>query len=472
MNYEAALAYIEAFIDYERSPDFSRQARLYNLNRISLLLKRLGNPHDRLRIIHIAGSKGKGSTAALVASVLTHAGYKTGLFTSPHLITPRERCRIDGELISKADVGFYIDKMKPAIEAVSGSEFGRVSFFEIYTALAFTYFADKATDFAVIEVGLGGRLDATNVVTPVATVITPIGLEHTAILGETYAEIAAEKAEIIKEGCPLALAPQHPDARAVFEKVANERNVLIVAAKIHDAIRPPVSRDVAQEHRTSTSQLVENADGIPIAQQFDVETDFERYSELTIPLLGHHQFVNATTAIAAIECLKQKGYKIPKSSIYTGFKNVQWHGRIQRIMSAPLVVLDGAHSVVSMAALCLTLRESFRYTRAIFIVSLMKDKNLKAIGDIVSKTADTIIATQVSENPRVMTAEAIQDAWSGPCEKIAICPSPEKAIASTLASASPTDLICITGSLYLVGQALKIFKSNFSAKDRIGILLS
>ena len=449
MNYEAALAYIEAYIDYERSPDFSRQARLYNLNRISLLLKRLGNPHDRLRVIHIAGSKGKGSTAALVASVLTHAGYKTGLFTSPHLITPRERCRIDDELISEADVAFYIEKIKPAIETVSTSEFGRVSFFEIYTALAFTYFADKATDFAVIEVGLGGRLDATNVVTPVATVITPIGLEHTAILGETYAEIAAEKAEIIKEGCPLALAPQHSEARAVFERVANERKVSIVAAKTHD---------VEPDHRVLTSQLVQDADGIPIAQQFDVETDSERYSQLTIPLLGHHQFVNATTAIAAIECLKQGGYAIPKNSVYAGFKNVQWHGRIQRIMSSPLVVLDGAHSPVSMEALCLTLRESFRYTQAIFIISLMKDKNLKAIGDIISKTADTVIATQVSENPRVMTAEAIQDAWSGTCGKITICPNPEKAIARALASASPRDLICITGSLYLVGQALEFFK--------------
>ena len=463
MNYEAALAYIEAFIDYERSPDFSRQARLYNLNRISLLLKLLGNPHDRLQVIHIAGSKGKGSTAALVASVLTHAGYKTGLFTSPHLITPRERCRIDGELISEADVAFYIEKIKPAIETVSTSEFGRVSFFEIYTALAFTYFADKATDFAVIEVGLGGRLDATNVVTPVATVITPIGLEHTAILGETYAEIAAEKAEIIKEGCPLALAPQHSEARAVFERVANERKASIVAAKTHD---------VEPDHRVLTSQLVQDADGIPIAQQFDVETDSESYSQLTIPLLGHHQFVNATTAIAAIECLKQGGYAIPKNSVYAGFKNVQWHGRIQRIMSSPLVVLDGAHSPVSMEALCLTLGESFRYTQAIFIVSFMKDKNLKSIGDIISKTADTVIATQVSENPRVMTAEAIQDAWSGTCEKITICPNPEKAIAKALASASPTDLICITGSLYLVGQGLKIFKSNFSAKDRIGIPLS
>ena len=458
MDYEAALAYIEAFIDHERSPDFSRQARFYNLNRISLLLKRIGNPHDRLRVIHIAGSKGKGSTAALVASVLTHAGYKTGLFTSPHLITPRERCRIDDELISETDVAFYIDKIKPAIETVSASEFGRVSFFEIYTALAFTYFADKATDFAVIEVGLGGRLDATNVVTPIATVITQIGLEHTAILGETYTEIAAEKAEIIKEGCPLALAPQHPDARAVFEKVANERNVSIVEVKTPGAIHNPISCDVEQEHRASTSQLVRNAEGIPIAQQFDAETDSESYSQLTIPLLGHHQFVNATTAIAAIECLKQEGYTIPKTSIYAGFKNVHWHGRIQRIMSSPLVVLDGAHSAVSMEALCLTLRESFRYTRAIFIVSLMKDKNLKAIGDIVSKTADAVIATQVSENPRVMAAEAIQDAWSGMCEQITICPNPEKAIAGALASASPTDLICITGSLYLVGQALEFFK--------------
>ena len=443
MDYNAALAYIEAFIDYERSPDFSRQARLYNLNRISLLLKLLGNPHDRLQVIHIAGSKGKGSTAALVASVLTHAGYKTGLFTSPHLITPRERCRIDGELISKADVASYIEKLKPAIETVSASEFGRVSFFEIYTALAFSYFADEATDFAVIEVGLGGRLDATNVVTPVTTVITPIGLEHTAILGETYTEIAGEKAEIIKQECPVALAPQHPEARAVFEKMADERKAPIVEAKENSC--------------TSVPCLVQNADGTPVAQQFDLETDSEHYPQLTIPLLGHHQFINAMTAIAAIECLKQKGYVIPKASVYAGFKNVQWHGRIQQIMSSPIVVLDGAHSPVSMEALCCTIRQSFRYAQVTFIVSLMKDKNLTAIGNIVSKIADSVIATQVSNNPRVMPAEAIRDAWSGICKKIRAYPNSEKAIANALASASPTDLICVTGSLYLVGQALEWF---------------
>ena len=462
MDYKAALAYIEGFIDYERSPDFSRQARLYNLDRISLLLELLGNPHDGLQVVHIAGSKGKGSTAALIASVLTHAGYKTGLFTSPHLITPRERCRIDNELISKSDVAFYIEKLKPAIETVSASEFGRVSFFEIYTALAFSYFADKETDFAVIEVGLGGRLDATNVVKPVATVITPIGFEHTAILGETYTEIASEKAEIIKQECPLALAPQHPEARTVFEKVARERTVPIVDSKDF----------VVRDSCTSNPRLVRNADGMPVAQQFDMETDSERYPQLTLPLLGHHQFINATTAVAALECLKQRGYIVPKDSVYAGFKNVQWHGRIQRIQSSPIVVLDGAHSPASMEALCCTLRQSYRYSRVTFIVSLMRDKNLTAIGSVISQTADFVITTQVPNNPRVIPAEEIQRAWKSMRDKVATCSTPEAAITKALSDASPTDLICITGSLYLVGQALEIFKSNFSVKDHIGIPIS
>ena len=450
MDYKAALAYIEGFIDYERSPDFSRQARLYNLDRISQLLALIGNPHDRLQVVHIAGSKGKGSTAALIASVLTQAGYKTGLFTSPHLITPRERCRIDGELISKSDVAFYVETLKPAIETVSASEFGRVSFFEIYTALAFSYFADKGTDFAVIEVGLGGRLDATNVVTPVVTVITPIGLEHTAILGETYTEIAGEKAEIIKQECPLALAPQHPEARAVFEKVASERKARIVERKVF--------QDAGKDSWASVPRLIQNADGLPIAQEFDVETDSERYPQLTTPLLGHHQFINATTAVAAIECLKQEGYRVPKECVYAGLKNVRWHGRIQRIKSSPIVVLDGAHSPASMAALCCTLRQSFRYSRVTFIVSLMRDKNLIAIGNVISQTADFVIATQIPDNPRVMSAEALQNSWENVCEKITACPTLEEAITRTLSDASPTDLICVTGSLYLVGQALEIFR--------------
>lgn len=441
MDYEAALAYIETFIDYERSPDFSRQARLYNLNRISLLLRLLGNPQDELRVIHVAGSKGKGSTAAMIAAVLTRAGYKTGLFTSPHLITPRERCRIDGALISESDIAFYVERLKPAIERVSASEFGRVSFFEIYTAIAFSYFADAATDFAVIEVGLGGRLDATNVVKPMTTVITPISLEHTAILGDTYAQIAAEKAEIIKQGCPVVLAPQPAAARSVFERVARQRDARIVEAGGMCGQAPALVRDDA---------------GVPIAQRFDMDIGSESYPDLTLPLLGEHQFVNAATALAAIGCLKTCGYALPRDSIYEGLKRMVWPGRLQRVMSSPVVVLDGAHSPVSMEALCRTVGESFRYDRAIFIVSLMKDKNLVAIGSIISQTADCVIATQVPNNPRVMSSEEIQGAWAD--ISVAVCSTPEDAVSKALSEASPTDLICITGSLYLVGQALEIFK--------------
>lgn len=443
MDYKSALAYIEQFIDYERSPDFARQARFYNLNRITHLLDLLGNPHEKLNVIHVAGSKGKGSTAAIIASVLTQAGYKTGLYTSPHLITPRERCRIDSKLISETEVAFYINKLKSAIETVSASEFGRVSFFEIYTALAFTYFANKNTDFAVIEVGLGGRLDATNVVSPVTTVITPIGLEHTSILGETYTEIAIEKAEIIKQECAVAVAPQHPDAYTVIEKVAKERNAPIVEVK-----------NIVEKN---CDNLVLNSDGVPIAQQFDVETHTEKYPQLSLPLLGHHQYINGTTAIATIECLKQKGYEITKDNVYEGFKNVTWHGRIQLIKSSPLVVLDGAHSPVSMNALCRAIRDNFRYTQVVFIVSTMKDKDLIAIGKIISKIADSVIVTQVPNNPRVMSAKTIHDTWSRLFQEIKTYKTPKEAITMGLSSASPTDLICVTGSLYLVGEALRYF---------------
>ena len=447
LNYKSALDYIEQFIDYERSPEFSRQARFYNLNRITHLLDLIGNPHERLKVVHIAGSKGKGSTAAIIASVLTQAGYKTGLYTSPHLITPRERCRIDGKLISETEVAFYINKLEPAIKTVSASEFGRVSFFEIYTALAFTYFADKNTDFAVIEVGLGGRLDATNVVSPSTTVITPIGLEHTTILGETYTEIATEKAEIIKQGCPVAVAPQHPDVYTVIQRVAKERNAPII--KVKNIVEKDYDLPIL------------NSDGIPIAQQFDVETNSENYEQLKLPLLGHHQYINATTAIAAIECLKMQGYEINKDSIYDGFENVKWHGRIQIIKSSPIVVLDGAHSPISMEALCRAIRDNFRYTQVIFIVSTMKDKDLTAIGKIISKIADSVIVTQVPDNPRVVPAETLRDTWTDISQKITTCPSPEEAIAMALSSVSPTDLICVTGSLYLVGEALRYFKWEY-----------
>ena len=445
MNYKAALAYIDTFINSEKSPDFSRQARFYNLERISHLLARLGDPHRRLKVVHVAGSKGKGSTAALIASILIHAGYKTGLFTQPHLITPRERCRINSRLISEAEFAEYVDRLKPSIEAMASPPFppagggeggGRVSFFEIYTALAFTYFADNAVDFAVIEVGLGGRLDATNVVDPLVSVITPISLEHTAILGDTHEAIAKEKAEIIKPNRPVVVAPQIPEAQTVFETVAADRN----------APMDGVGRDIHLKRKNWSIN----------GQSFDLTTQLACYSGLFLPLLGEHQAINAATAIACIERIRQEGYSVPPTSIHGGLKAVHWAGRMQVVGQSPVILLDGAHSPTSAEALCKAIREVFRYRRLVLVVGLMRDKDLRAIGRILCPFADEIITTQAFDNPRVTPAEEIAGAWSEIGANFHVCPNVREAIPLAQSIATPSDLICIAGSIYIVGEAMKV----------------
>ncbi len=437
MNYKAALAYIDTFINSERSPDFSRQARFYNLERISHLLTQLGNPHRQLKVVHVAGSKGKGSTAALIASILTHAGYKTGLFTQPHLISPRERCRINSRLISEEEFARSVDRLKPSIEAMGElKSVGRVSFFEIYTALAFSYFADNAVDFAVIEVGLGGRLDATNVVDPLVSVITPISLEHTAILGDTHEAIAKEKAEIIKPNRPVVLAPQIPEAQAVFEDVAADRDAPIDA----------VGRDIHLKRKDW------NISG----QTFDLTTQSAFYPDLFLPLLGEHQAFNAATAVASIERIRKEGYTVPRTSIYDGLREVRWPGRMQVVGRSPVILLDGAHSPTSAEALCKAIREIFRYRRLILVVGLMRDKDLQAIGQVLCPFAAEIITTQAFDNPRVIPAEEIAQAWLETGANFHVCPSVREAIPLAQSIATPSDLICIAGSIYIVGEAMKV----------------
>ena len=437
MNYKAALAYIDTFINSERSPDFSRQARFYNLERISHLLTQLGNPHRQLKVAHVAGSKGKGSTAALIASILTHAGYKTGLFTQPHLISPRERCRINSRLISEEEFARSVDRLKPSIEAMGElKSVGRVSFFEIYTALAFSYFADNAVDFAVIEVGLGGRLDATNVVDPLVSVITPISLEHTAILGDTHEAIAKEKSEIIKPNRPVVLAPQIPEAQAVFEDVAADRDAPIDA----------VGRDIHLKRKDW------NISG----QTFDLTTQSAFYPDLFLPLLGEHQAFNAATAVASIERIRKEGYTVPRTSIYDGLREVRWPGRMQVVGRSPVILLDGAHSPTSAEALCKAIREIFRYRRLILVVGLMRDKDLQAIGQVLCPFAAEIITTQAFDNPRVTPAEEIAQAWLETGANFHVCPSVREAIPLAQSIATPSDLICIAGSIYIVGEAMKV----------------
>ena len=436
LNYEEALAYINSFINAEKSPDFSRLARLYNLDRISRLLNRLGNPHRTLKVVHVAGSKGKGSTATFIAAILTHAGFKTGLFTSPHLVTPRERCRIDSNVISTSAFADCVNRLKPEIEAVSGVDgIGDVSFFEIYTALAFTYFADEKVDFAVVEVGLGGRLDATNIVSPLVSVIAQISLEHTTILGNTHEAIAKEKAEIIKPNRPVVIAPQSEEAQSVFEVVAVDRNASISL----------VGRDVKCEHGERDIQ----------GQTFDVRTPSESYPELFLPLLGVHQAINAATAIACVERIQASGYEISTASVYGGLKAARLPGRLQLVGRDPLILLDGAHSPASAKALRDTIHEVFRYEKLILIAGFMRDKDLRGIGEIVCPMADTVIATEVRDNPRAVSADEIVRTWSDSGSDLRISQSVGDAIATAKSVASPRDLICITGSMILIGETMQ-----------------
>ena len=436
---EEAFAYINTFIYSEKSPDFTRLARLYNLDRISHLLERLGNPHQHLKVVHVAGSKGKGSTATLISSILTHAGYRTGLFTSPHLVNPCERCCIDSNPIPGRMFADYVHRIKPEIEAITESAtIGPVSFFEIYTALALCYFADERVDFAVVEVGLGGRLDATNIVHPLVSVITQISMEHTSILGNTLEAIAKEKAEIIKLNRPVVLAPQSPEVQTIFEVIALDRHAPIDI----------VGRDTGWQQTHCDLR----------GQTFDVHTKTTSYLKLFLPQLGKHQTINAATAITTIGTLEELGHTISRTSIYDGLKTARLPGRQQLVDDAPFVLLDGAHSLASAEMLRDTIGEVFCYEKLILIVGFMKDKDLRGIGQLLCPIANVIIATQVHDNPRALSAGEIVQTWSDLGRDLRTSPSVDHAISAAKSFARPNDLICITGSVMLIGETMQVLE--------------
>ena len=321
MDYREALTYILSFADFERWPG-AGYAERWDLRRMEELLERMGSPHLNRKTIHIAGSKGKGSTAAMIASATHTAGYRTGLYTSPHLHTMRERIRIDGKLIAEQEFADVMSGMVAHIEYTSQGQYGELSTFEILTGLAFAHFQKACVNFQVLETGLGGKLDATNVVPkPDVCVITSISLDHTAVLGDTVAQIAAEKAGIIKSGVPVVCGLQVPEAEKVIEEVCLR----------NDAPLTVIGRDVTWKTKGSTS------DG----QSLEVDG-----LELTIPLLGEFQLQNA---VAAVVASKIAGISDP--DIVTGLAATQWSGRLEILQRQPLFVVDGAHNGDSAAKL-------------------------------------------------------------------------------------------------------------------------
>jgi dihydrofolate synthase/folylpolyglutamate synthase len=331
-TYQQALDYIYSFVDQEKLQPGKYEPKRFDLTNMRALLGMLGDPHRRLRAVHVAGTKGKGSTCAMTASVLGAAGCRVGLFTQPHLHTFRERIQINGTLITEEEMVALLEVLKPSIEQLPDP-----STFEIMTAMAFEYFAEHQVDFAVIKTGLGGRLDTTNVIEPLVAVITSVSYDHTYILGNTLEEIAGEKAGIIKNGRPVVCAPQQPAAEQVIEEVSQGKSAPLVLLP-RDWVWERTEASLEGQGLTVTSKLV---DGQGLMESGETQ-------EFWIPFLGPYQLVNAATAIATVDQLCRQGVNLSLTQVRDGLRATRWPGRLEILARKPLLVMDGAHNVDSI----------------------------------------------------------------------------------------------------------------------------
>ncbi|MFP3854072.1 MAG: bifunctional folylpolyglutamate synthase/dihydrofolate synthase [Anaerolineales bacterium] len=431
LPYQDALDYLYSYIDYgsERADRYSPE--VFELERIKRLLASMGNPHESYLSIHIAGTKGKGSVAALIASCLQQAGYKTGLYTSPHLIDFRERIRVNGKLISASDVAQGVAALKPYAAREPG-----ITTYELMTALAFSYFEEKGIEVGVFEVGLGGRLDSTNVLTPIVSVITSLSYDHTHVLGDTLAEIAAEKAGIIKKGVPVVSANQPAEAERVLQQIAHERGspLEIIGRDWH---YQRGARDLSGQSIRIWSQGEAQESGVL----------------LRLPLLGDHQLENAVVAFAALKHTSKGGFTLEEDDIRRGFDRVDWPGRFQVLQSQPALVVDSAHNGASAKELRRTLTAFFPKSRVHMIFGASEDKDIEGmlneLGPVVSRVTFTRASHPRAAKPAAMTAIA-----EGKIKEVECIDDVREALSSAMEEASPEDVVLVTGSLFVVGEVL------------------
>jgi dihydrofolate synthase/folylpolyglutamate synthase len=430
MNYVESLRYLYGLADFERTGRFADRK---DVEPMKALLAELGNPHLGRLTVHIAGSKGKGSVAAMTESILRAAGLKTGLFTSPHLHRFVERIQINGVPVSTEDWAAGIDTVAEAVKRVQLRMPDRALVtFDVLTALGFLLFREADVQAQVIEVGLGGTLDSTNVFdTKDVAVITNIGLEHREILGNTIAEIAHQKAGIIVANCPTVMAPQRESAAEVFREVARERGSRLIEVAGVCSLR----RDQA------------NSD----AQSFRLRTPVAGY-QIKLPLLGKHQLDNAATAVLAVEQLRPGGEKIPEEAIQKGLESVKWPARVELIKRRPLVVVDAAHTADSARSLRDTLTDYLRVRDATLIVGVMGDKDLDGLVSAIEPMARRVIATQ-ADHPRALDAEVVARAFQNLGIETTWDRKLGAAIDTALNLSTPSDAIVILGSVALAGEA-------------------
>lgn len=453
MNYKEALAYIYSFIDYERGSSYTRD-RTENQLREAAILALLGNPHQQYSSTLIAGTKGKGSTAALIERVLREAGLRTGLYTQPDLHTFRERMRVNGRLISEDEVAELIPEIQAAVETVQARHaFGPFITYEIGTALAFLFFYRRQIEHAVVEVGLGGRLDATNILQPLVSVITSISYDHMRILGDTLAKIATEKAGIIKPNGIVVTSAQSPEALLAIATVSREREARMV--RIGPAESDPAQTDIDAGLLPVVSYRYRPESHNEEGQRFTIWTPETTYADLEIPLVGLYQLENATVALATLEELRRQGISWDEAALRRGFAAVHWPARIEVVGHNPTIVVDGAHNGDSIQKMLQALRDTFPIHRLIVVLSLARDKDLARIMQALAEV-DSVIVTRMN-NPRAATIETLQELLAEHAPHVAVHTAKEinEAMELALDLADDNDLICATGSLYLAAEALR-----------------
>jgi dihydrofolate synthase/folylpolyglutamate synthase len=441
MNYENAVRYLLT-LGRELAAPTQAAASKFNLENITMLLERLGRPERAFPCVHIAGTNGKGSTAAFLESILRKAGFRTGLNTSPHLERINERIRVNGEEISDAAFAVVFTRITMIIEALlaEGKLKTHPTYFECVTALAFEIFAYGRADFAVVEVGLGGRLDATNVLMPVVSVITRIDFDHENFLGHSLREIAGEKAGILKERVPAVIAGQPSEAREVLLARAKELQCPVV--EVGEAFTVEKER---MEDGFVRATVVDKASGATFA--------------IAPQLAGRFQLQNALNAVACARLLQSKNYKIADADIVEGIAAAHWPGRIERVQARPDVYLDGAHNPGAARELAKFLDENFQGRRVYMLFGAMRDKAVDEVTGLLFPQTYEVIFTE-AQTPRAISAAQLQEIAGHHAERSLVIPDAEKALQTALAKARPQDAIFITGSLYLVGQLRHVWRDR------------
>ncbi|MBN2044874.1 MAG: bifunctional folylpolyglutamate synthase/dihydrofolate synthase [Anaerolineales bacterium] len=425
-TYQQALDYLFSFVDFSLTHQEQIAPERFELERMFRLMAMLGNPQQSFGAIHIAGTKGKGSVAAHCAAALQSAGWQTGLYTSPHLADFRERIQVNGEIIPRADFVAGLRVLQGAARQLPG-----VTSYELQTALAFWYFAQKKVDFAAVEVGMGGRLDSTNILTPLVAVITNISYDHTAILGDTLEAIAGEKGGIIKEGVPVVSAPQQPEALAVIEQMAKQRGSDFVL----------VGRSVAYQILNTSLE----------GQEFAIVAGDGPEKTFTTRLLGAHQVENAVTAHAALRAAAKKGGEVSDEAIREGFAQVSWPGRFEVFPGHPVIVLDGAHNQHSARRLAETMKEYFPGKRTAILFGASEDKNIAGMfAELLPLASDLVL--YAAHHPRAAAAADLAVLAAEFSCPVTLADTADHALAAASEAVGPDGVVLVTGSLYLVGE--------------------